>query len=208
MSKFSIMKPIDKAIIENVEKITATNEYQKMLDTYNSWDDKIQSAFKGGLIFLVVFIPLVLILIFVSINSAAKERLKIVEDIIATGNSIISSSAEVRSISNRYFGRPISSKSAFERELVNSLPSEGIDSAKILIGDFTVDEIDGVNELRAELKFSELSSENLFGLFNILALRQKMKMEEISIKKNSETNLLEGTVSVLHFSPIVEETYE
>lgn len=206
MRKLSIMKPVDRFLIENIDKLVETPEYQKMLDTYNSWEDKVQSAFKGLLLFIIVLIPLTIIMIFWMMNSSAKNRLATAEQIIETGNSIISTSSQVRSISSRYFGKPISTKSNFERELAGSLPSQGIDSSKILIGDFDLNDVEGVNELSAELKFSELSSQNLFGLLNILTIRQKMKIDEINIKKNTTSNLLEGTLSVLHFSPIpVEE---
>lgn len=205
MSKFDIMKPVDRFIIENIDKVVATNEYQKMIETYNSWEDKFQSAFKGFLLFLIVVIPAGLVIIFWSMNSSSKSNLLIAEKIIATGNSIISTSSQVRSISNKYFGRPISTKSNFERELANSLPAKGIDSSKILIGDFDLDEVDGVNELRAELKFSELSSQNIFSLLNILTVQQKMKIDEINIKKNIKSNLLEGTLTIIHFSPIPDE---
>ena len=47
------MKPIDRFLIENINKLIETPEYQKMLDTYNSWEDRIQSAFKGFLLFLL-----------------------------------------------------------------------------------------------------------------------------------------------------------
>ena len=205
MSKFSIMKPIDRFLMENLEKLISTPEYQKMLDTYNSWEDKVQSIFKGALLFLIVLVPIILIFIFMMLNSSAKSRLSTAEKIIETGNGIISTSSQVRSISTKYFGKPISSKSNFEREMANSLPSQGIDSSKILIGDFELNEIDGVNELKAELKFSALSSQNIFNLLNILTIRQKMKIEEINIKKNIQTNLLEGTLAVIHFSPIPDE---
>lgn len=205
MSKFSIMKPIDKFLVENIEKLTITAEYQKLLDTYNSWEDRLQNAFKGILIFLSFAIPLLIVFIFYLLNSSAKTRLETTEQIIETGNSIISTSSQVRSISNKFFGKPISSKANFERELANSLPSQGIDSEKILIGEFSLEEIDGINELRSDLKFSKLSSENFYGLLNILSLRLKMKVQEIIVKKNEQSNLLEGTLTILHYSPIPQE---
>lgn len=205
MSKFSIMKPVDRFIVENIDKLLATPEYQKLLDTYNSWEEKFQSAFKGFLIFMIVLIPMIIVLIFWLLNSSAKSRLATTENIIETGNSIISTSTQVRSISNRFFGKPISSKQNFERQLASSLPSQGVDASKILIGDFSLDEVDGVNELRAELKFTGLSSQNLFGLFNTLTVRQKMKIDEINVKKNLKSNLLEGTLAVIHFSSIPDE---
>ncbi len=205
MSKFSIMKPIDNMVANNVEKFKETAEYQKFLDTYNAWEDKIQNIFKGALLALIIFIPLLLILVFTLFNFSARNDLHLSEEIISTGNAIIATSVSAKAKARQYFGRSITTKSDFEREISNALPGQGIDASKILIGEFSSDEVDGVNEIRAELKFTGISSKNLFGLFNAIGIRKKMKVDQVNLKKNKQTNLLEGTLSVIQFSPIVEE---
>lgn len=205
MSKLSVMKPIDNIVTTNVEKLKESSEYQKFLDSYNSWEDKIQNGFKAGLLFLVVLIPLIIIGFFTFLNYSAKKDLSLVEDIIKTGNNILATSTGAKSQARQYFGRSLTTKSDFEREISNALPNQGIDATKILIGDFSSEEVDGVNEIRAQLKFNGISSQNLFGLFKAVAVIKKIKIDQINLKKNDQTNLLEGTLSVIHFSTILDE---
>jgi len=205
MSKFSIMKPIDTAVYNNIEKLKEGSEYQKFLDNYNSWEDKSQNLFKAAILFVIVLIPLLCILAFTLFNFSKKSDLALKEDIIETGNIILSTSVSAKAKARKYFSKSITTKSDFERQISSALPRQGIDASKILIGEFSSDEVDGVNEIRAQLKFTGISSQNLFGLFTTLGIRQKMKVEQINIKKNKVTNLLEGTLAILHFSPILLE---
>jgi hypothetical protein len=203
------MKPIDKFIIGKLSNLVDTAKYQSFIDLFNTWEDKVQNLFKAGLIFLTLFIPFLITMIFSMLHSSVKNDLSIKEDIIFTASSIISRANDLEKNTKKYFGRkPIMSKSAFERELKNALPQKGIDTSKISIGQFTAEEINGVNESSAVLKFKELSNFNLYGFFNVLSLRSRMKIDEINIKKNPNTNLLEGTVKVLHYSKIEVEENE
>jgi hypothetical protein len=207
MKPINIMKPIDKFIIGQLSNLVETSEYQKFLDLFNSWEDKFQNLFKAGLIFLTLFIPFMFAFMFSMFHSSAVNDLEIKEQIISTASSIISRSNDVEKSSRKYFGRkPLISKSDFERELKNALPQKGIDTSKISIGQFNSEEVNGVNESSAQLKFKELSNFNLFGFLNVLSIRSKMKIDEINIKKNASTNLLEGTAKVFHYSKVeVEE---
>ena len=203
MKSIHIMKPIDKLVLQGVDKLSATNEYQRFMEIYNSWEDNLQSLFKAGMVFILFLIPSLVIMLFYFLHSSAKTDYSIALQIIQTAQNINSKSSQVERESRNYLGQnPITTKSIFERELSSTLPSRGVDTTKIQVGNFSINEINGMNETSGELKFRGLSSDNLFGFLNVLSLRLKMKIDEINIKKNTQTNLLEGTLSVLHYSKI------
>lgn len=203
MSKFNIMKNIDLFVFNNVEKVTKIPEYQKFVDFYSSWEEDLQTFLKLFLVTAAIGFPLFIAFIFYMINSSAKNELKTYENIITTASTIVSKSSSAQMQAIKFFGKnPLSTRTAFENELKNSLSAVGIDTAKISTANFDNKEDSGVNEVSAEIKFRELSAANFFSLLNTLTIKSKMKVDEINISKNKQTNLLEGTTKLLYFSQL------
>ena len=63
MKIFNVMKPIDGFITKQILKLKETNEYQKLVDNFSGLEDSQQSIVKALMVFVLFFVPLVIILI-------------------------------------------------------------------------------------------------------------------------------------------------
>ncbi len=72
---------------------------------------------------------------------------------------------------------------------------------KITINNFSATEdIKSILKTKAEIDFAEFTLLDFTSLLSSLKKIDKLKINEMNITKNSETNLLKGSIQINHFS--------
>jgi hypothetical protein len=196
------MKSLDLFLLDQIDKIKETPGYQKMLDAFSSSEENTQFIIKYVLMILTTVIPLSICLIVYLYSSSLRSDLAVKESIIKSSANIIANTQEVQKISRTVFGQNLDSQNQLKSKISNTLSSSGIDSSKVSISNFNLEEGDSLNEMTAGLKFNSFSSENFYGFINNLVLRDKIKIDEIDVKKNKATNLLDGILSISYHSKV------
>lgn len=202
MKSIEIMKKIDDLLFQNMEKLRLYDQFVDFTETYSNWEEKSQEMFKAGLLAVIVFIPTIIIFIFFMMNSSAHSNLETKEEILKIASKISSQKTVIIKLNSKYLSSPITSQSMLETQIKNGLPGMNIDTSKITVSNFESTENDGLNKASADIRFKELSSQNLFGFLRIITISKKMRIEEVDIKKNKQTNLLEGLITVFHYSKL------
>ena len=205
MKEIVIMKKIDSLIIDLIDKFKDTPYHQKLIDSFSSSEESIQHVIKYFLMIFTVFIPLIIAFYFIYLSTSLRSNLEIKENIINSASNIIAQTQEIEKKSRTVFTAPISSQSQLSSSLSSSLANAGINTSAVKISNFNSDNDDTIQQTSADLKFTGLSSGNFFGFINSLTIRNKFKIEEINIRKNKVTNLLDGVLSISIYSKAEEE---
>ena len=85
MKSLNIMKNIDNSILNIVDKIKATTEFQKMTDKYNLLEDNHQNIFTAVLMIITITLPLLIVLISYIFYSGVKTKVDLNEQMIEEG---------------------------------------------------------------------------------------------------------------------------
>jgi hypothetical protein len=202
MKSIDIMKKVDESIIQNIQKLRVYEQFQDFLETYSNWEEKGQELFKAALLTVVLFIPSFIIFLFLIFNNSNHNHLATKEQILEVASKISSQKSMINQLSRKYLGSTITSQSMLETQIKNALPAINVDANKISFSNFSSQENDGLNKVSADIRFNQLSDQNLFGFLRIISISKKMRIEEIDIKKNKQSNLLEGMITVFHYSKL------
>lgn len=198
----NLFQKIDGFLFEQMLKLKTSPAFSKVQETFNELDDHIQRIIKYILIALAAFLPLVIALVFfISVKSSESQIDKLKESLQRVDH-YLDSRRKLRSTGGRFLApNPINSQSQFVDRIGLAVNTHNIDLANIQANDFSSEVIPGdiVKSIIA-IKFKQLSSDQLFGMLLTLSTSYFVKFENIEITRSKENNLLEGIVSLNHFS--------
>ena len=104
-------------------------------------------------------------------------------------------------VKRKYFNSvAVKSQNDLQTKISSALSMAQIDSSKVNLGGYQ-EALEGADivESRVDLKFNKFSNQEIFNLISTLNMRLKVKIEEISIKKNTSDNLLQGIVHIIYY---------
>lgn len=206
MKSLNIMKPIDNSVLELMDKLKDTEQFQKLQNSYSSLEEKEQSYVQAALVSIIIILPLLFLFIFYTFISSKKSDLKMKENIITNANAIIKQDSLLRRESRKALGRNFGGQGNFKSNLTSAISRAGIDTSKLKVLNMDAEELSGgIEKLSADLKFNSFSSENFFAFTRTLGISKKIKIDEIQMHKNKQSNLLDGTFKVFYFSKIPME---
>ena len=192
----SLMQMIDRQIESLAERIKEHSSYQDFLENYSNFEEWQQDLIKYAMLALALLLPLLICSIFMGLYFSAKSELEIYQKIINTSNQIIQLDKSFKSY-NRIVGRsPITNTNILE----GKLGQLGVDRSKLKLQPESFNYIEDTASTVAIIEFNELSSEELYSLLKRMTINQKMKLQEINIKKSEESNLLQGYVDILYLA--------
>jgi hypothetical protein len=202
MKKFQIMKTIDTFIFVKLDELSTLSEFQKITEAYSGLEENIQEIVKALLMAIIVLIPLVFVFIFSSMNSSIKKELETKDKIIHNANELIQKksllSKEERNILATNF---VDTQSALQGKISNTLSMISVDSTKVNINNFDTEELEGlITKVKADLSFKGFTDQELFAMVNSMVSKLKIRIDEISIKKNETRNILDGIMTVHYYS--------
>lgn len=208
MKNINIMKPIDDYLVLQIEKLKEHSQYQRLIDNFSTLEENEQSVIKGIMMISLIIVPLLVIIIFYSITSSLKSELAVKESILQSSKNIISLTNDVKRDEMKALSPHAENESRFKSDISRALSRSGIDNSRMQINNIVFNEQGGnINEVQADIIFKGLSSANMYDFFNDLLIRKKVRLDEIQIKKDVNTHLLDGTASLFYYSKIlVEET--
>lgn len=197
----NIMQPIDDFMSKKVDELMQHAEVQKIMDQYAALDENIQDIIKNLMALAIVLIPLIFVMTLWSFNSSLKDELALKKETLGIAQEIVSKESRVGTLKRNYINSTaVNSQSDFQQKVSGHLGASGIDTSKISLGGFdSVDVAGFIIESRVDLKFNQLSNNELFTLLSKLSMRLKIKVDEISIKKNANDNLLQGIIRIIYY---------
>lgn len=200
-SKIPLFKKIDRAVFERIDKFKLTPGYNNLQDFYNGLEEEQQKVFKAAIVFLIFFVPAVFLGLVVWQNNALKADMETRIALISKANEIIGQRQGLVEVSpNILSDSPIDGDSMMSSRLSNLLSSVGVDLSKIQVENYAGDLVSGtIQRAEADFKFSNLSNDELMNVFTAMIQREKFRIQSVDIKRNSETNLLQGVFHAVHY---------
>lgn len=204
----SFMKVFDEQLFQAIHKLNDYPAYHKIIETYNSFDEKKQVLANYALVLVTFLLPALLTLTFYIIYQSSVNELAEKELVIEKTATIINQSKSLDKQTRILFGRPIATQSDLNNRISSISNSAGIDSSNLKVINFDQYENAGISEVKGTLKFNGISSKNIYELIQRLAIREKFKVSRINIDKNLTNQLLEGEFDFLYFSKVVKNDDE
>ena len=202
MKKIQIMKTIDTFIFLKLDELSNLSEFQKLTETYSNLEESIQELVKVVLMAIIVLIPLLFIFLFSSFNSSAKKELETKDQIITTANELIQKKSLINTEERKILATNfVDTQNALQSQISNTLSMISVDSTKVNINNFDTEELEGlITKVKADLAFKGFTDQELFAMVNSMVSKLKVRIDEISIKKNETRNILDGIMTVHYYS--------
>lgn len=200
----NIFKKLDVAIFEQIDKFKQTTNYAPIQDFYNGLEEEQQKVFKGAMILLIALLPTLIVGIFWSQNQNLKADLEMRKEMIHKGATILAETRSIAQVSPQIFSaNPIDNNSLMTSKISQILGSQGVELSKVMVSNFQSENLSStLLKSEADFKFQDLATDELMNVFSAMMSREKFKISEVNIKKNLNTNKLEGTFHAVHFSII------
>ena len=197
-----LFRKIDQEVFARIDQFKRTPNYNPIQDFYNGLEEEQQKLFKAIAIFLIILLPLLGLGMIWLTNKSLAEDLKIRTSLVSKANEIIGQSQSIEEIIPRVFAtNPIDSESMMSSRLSGLLSQIAIDLSKIQVKSFTSDSIsNNVMRAEADFAFNNLSNDELMNLFTTMISREKFRISSVEVKRNSDTNLLQGQFHAIHYS--------
>lgn len=199
--KIPLIKRLDTYIFTQLDEFRKTPGHAKILDFYGSLEDESQKVFKWVLLVSTFLIPFTLVVVMWWQNSTIESELNSRIALVERMQQIITQNSEVGGLSSSIAApTAFTSQDELNGRLSSALSSIGVDLSKIRINGFTSDVISPLlTRSEADFKFDGVSTEQLMGLLTTLLQRERFRISAVQIKRNNETNLLEGSFHGVHF---------
>lgn len=203
-SRVPYSKRADRAIFEQIDKFKTTPNYTALMDFYGNLDEEQQKLFKGGTLLVLILLPVIVLSVLFFQNQKVREEYELRMSIMTRAQQIIGESRGVTSIGPAIISQnPIDDESMLTSRVANAVAGTGMDTSKISRGEFSTNNIsEKILQTEAELSFNNVSNDELVNLFSNLISREKMRISEVTVNRNADTNLLSGRFRVIHLSAI------
>lgn len=196
-----LFKKIDREVFDRIDKFKLTPGYNNIQDFYNGMDEEQQKVFKALVSFVLLLIPVILLSFLYWQNTQLKEDLDTRMALISKANEIIGQRQSLRAVSpNILSDNPIDGESMMTSRLSNLLSAMAIDLSKIQVNNYSGEITGGsIMKSEADFQFSNLSTDELMNIFTAMIQREKFRIQSVDIKRNGDTNMLQGQFHAIHF---------
>lgn len=196
-----LFKKIDREVFDRIDKFKLTPGYNNIQDFYNGMDEEQQKVFKALVSFVLLLIPVILLSFLYWQNTRLKEDLDTRMALISKANEIIGQRQSLRAVSpNILSDNPIDGESMMTSRLSNLLSAMAVDLSKIQVNNYSGEITGGsIMKSEADFQFSNLSTDELMNIFTAMIQREKFRIQSVDIKRNGDTNMLQGQFHAIHF---------
>lgn len=203
-------KKMDRAIFEQIDRFKTTPNYNVLTDFYNNLEEEQQKLAKGGVILVLFLIPFIVLTILWWQNKNIREDYELRLSIMNKAQQLIGESRGVMAVGPQLISQaPIDSEDMLMSRVANAIAGSGMDTSKISRGEFSTTNIsEKILQTESVLNFTNVSNDELVGLFSSLITREKMRISEVSINRNADTGLLVGNFRVIHLAMIPQNEGE
>lgn len=191
---------IDRFVFKQLDELKKSSSYQQFSDQVSTLSE-VQQKYLGQITTVIIIaLPLVAVSFFWLGNVSKRSDLESKEEILHLINNYTSKRNQIQR-----HERAILSTTSYQDQtqlntrLIAILNTIGVGTSAININRFDVSSpVDGLKKLEAELTFKGLGITHLADFLQELVVKEKMKVSQIEIFKNNETNLLSGKFDILH----------
>ncbi len=200
MSWFTPMKSVDDLLFKRADEFKKSPSYQKLADFNSTIEQESRDLFNFLLSLLFFLIPLSIVFYFFMSNRSIRKTIELKEEVAQEADRYLNIKNATLDILTPILARPkVNSEADFLAQIKSAGPQ--MPQNEIMVTDFVLDQLqDGLSKVQANIKFKNAFNQNFSQFIDNLVNQKKVQIIESQIIKNENTNLLEGSLSVVHFS--------
>ncbi len=196
----SVFIKIDEFIFQKLDLLKAEGLFQKAQDLMSNLDEAQQKLAAQLTTFFLLLFPFFVVLGFWLTNHQAKKAIEVKKQIIEQIALFDGNKTTLSNVSGNYLSQNvIQGQDDLDNRIRNIASSSQIDQGKVSVTNFSqTSSSASVSKIEADITFTGFGTSDFSNFMRGMVESEKFKVQKINLTKNSETNLLEGIVSVLH----------
>lgn len=203
-----IFKPLDELMFKLIDEINAIAPVRKLLDDLQSLPEDQQKIINQLATFIALVLPIVLVLFLFLGNQKLKSQIHLKEQVLLVSQENHAKNSEISFYGQGLMGpTEVRSQSAFQSVVNDILRSRSLNQNNVNITHF--DQFETGSDLVqtvAGLGFSEFTTADFTNFVMDFIQRHRIRVQAVEIEKNPNTGFLQGSVEIIHFSRLTEES--
>ncbi|GEM_PF-4182051 len=199
-----ITKHIDDFIFKQLDVFKESEAKSKISEVLNTLTEQQHKIFSQIGSFLLVLTPFVILLVMIISNSFIRSEIDLKKEIISEIFYYNSKKSEVENVGRQIISpHSIKNKSDLSSRLKRIATQKGIPSESIQVINFeSLEKSGAIEKSEATIKVSKLTSKNLSQLLQRMLDSEKLKIFEMSLKRDEELSLIEGSIKFTHYAKV------
>lgn len=205
MKRPPLFKVLDNFLFKQVDRYTTSQAHQKIDDTLSPLSEPAQKVINHGTTLFLIILPIIISLVMIysnhklaASNDHLNKTLELIEEIKQSKRQIEAMSARIISNGN------LNSQAELEGKL-RALNNKG---TKVNVISFDSITSGGLNQAVSTLKFQALTLQDLRTMIETLQMRERMKINRLTIERENSSKKLQGELEITHFSKVLNENDE
>ena len=191
---------MDEFIFQKLDLLKAEGIFQKTQDLIANLDENQQKVAAQVAAFAFLFVPYLVVLGLWWGNSVTKKNLEVKKQIIEQIALYDGNKNTLSSVSQNYLSPyPISGQDDLDNKIRNIAAGSSIDQQKVSVTNFNqMGQSSSISKIEADIAFNGFGTADFSSFMRGLVENEKLKIVRVTLTKNTETQLLDGTLSVIH----------
>lgn len=191
---------IDEFIFQKLDLLRAEGMFQKGQDLLSNLEEAQQKTVAQVAAFFFLLFPFFIVLFLWWGNSQAKKGIETKKQIIEQIALYDGNRTTLNNVSGNYLSSSaINGQEDMDNKVRNIASSFTIDQQKITIQNFNQTSSSAtIAKAEADISFTGFGTTDFSNFMRGLVENEKFKIQKVNLTKNTATQLLEGSISVLH----------
>lgn len=207
--RLPLMKRMDVFLFKKLDTFRSTPAHSKMVEFYAGLEEGEQHLFKSGLLAALFILPLFFIGLMWWGNSRLSADLEGRRQLVMRMQDIVAQNNDANNLAATMAApQGFTDQTELTGRLSSLLASAGVDASKLRLNNFSSSPVGNLMRSEADFRFDGLSTDQLVNLLTALLSQERFRISAASIRRNSSSNLLDGTFHGVHYgqnAPALEE---
>lgn len=196
-----ITKQIDDFIFRQLDSVKESQFKLKINESLNTLSEHQLKIFSQTTSYLFILLPFMALIAMIISNSMLRSDIELKEEILSEFDYYTSKKSEVETVGRRIISpHKISNKGEMITRLKRLAKRKGVDTNTINVISFEALEKSGnISKSESTLRISKFTSKNLSDYTLGLLQSEKVKIFEISLKRDRKSELISGEIKFTHY---------
>jgi hypothetical protein len=189
---------LDSAVFKLIDNVRGTPQYSQLANAIEGLPDEGQKAVNQGLTYFLSFLPILILLIVLLLNTFTRSRISEKEEIIENITQFNLLRTKSNQIGNDLIGQtPLNGENDLKAKLAQISGSYGLQRNDLDVISFESSKFGDLIQSKATIAFKGLSTPKLFGILDNFLVQERARLDQIKLSKRNAS--LTGEFSFLHY---------
>ncbi len=198
--KINIFLKVDEFFFQKLDLLKIEGVFQKFDDLIANLNEQQQKIIVQVTTFSFIFLPYIAVTILWWGNYQMKKNIDLKKQIVDQISIFDGNKGAMNNLSSSYLApNPIETQVDLDNKIRNILSQNSINTQKVNVTSYNLlSSSSNVTKIEADLRFKDFGTTDFSSFMRNMIENDKFKVTKVSLSKNKETNLLEGTLSIIH----------